>query len=334
MNLERKSESLKSRQSSAAFLKRACLSLFALFCLSTIVAAQDDVIRVETDLIGFEVTVTDKDGKPVRGLEAKDFKVSENGAARQVDFFEPLRKADESRPLAVVFALDVSGSMTDEEIRRLQQALQSFLDRLANYDSYFAVMTFGMEVKTVQGLTNKPDKLEKTFDKILKDGMGLSTHAYDATDDAVRLLSKKAPQIIKSRTAKRAVILITDGFPVGDAISPKTVIERANNAETSVYSVILPSYSRLQGSKKPLLTPLDVSGLIEKTGGRSFYANEKDFEPLFKSLAEEISSSYLLAFYPSEEARRSGQFNEIKIEVPDGFKVKQNRSGYKIVNEK
>lgn len=300
------------------------------FCFISAVKAQDDVIKVETDLVGFEITVTDKDGKPVRGLEAKNFKVSENGVERTVDFFEPLRKQDDNRPLAIVFALDVSGSMTSEELIRLRDALQSFVGRLADYDAYYAIMTFGMEVKTLQSFTNKPDKIEKTFEKLLKDQAGLSTHAYDATDDAIRMLSKKAPKTIKNRLTKRAVVLITDGFPVGDTVSPKTVIERANDAETTVYSVILPSYSRLQSNKKPLPTPLDVSGLIELTGGRSFYADEKSYEPLFQSLAEEITSSYVVAFYPSDEARKNGKFNEVKIESTEGLQIKQNRSGYKI----
>lgn len=301
------------------------------FCLiSAVKSQQDDVIKVETDLVGFEITVTDKNGKPVRGLEAKNFKVSENGVERNVDFFEPLRRKDDNRPLAIVFALDVSGSMTSEELLRLRDALQNFVGRIADYDAYYAIMTFGMEVKTLQSFTNKPERIEKTFEKLLKDQSGLSTHAYDATDDAIRMLSRKAPKTIKNRLTKRAVVLITDGFPVGDTVSPKTVIERANDAETTVYSVILPSYSRLQSNKKPLPTPLDVSGLVELTGGRSFYANEKSFEPLFQSLAEEITSSYVVAFYPSDEARRTGKFNEVKIESTEGLQIKQNRNGYKI----
>jgi hypothetical protein len=133
---------------------------------------------------------------------------------------------------------------------------------------------------------------------------------------------------------KRVVVLVTDGFPVGDTVTPKTVIERANEAETSVYTIILPSFSRLQGNKKPLPTPLEVSGLVEKTGGRNFYANEKNFEPLFKSLAEEITSSYVLAFYPSEESRRDGKFRRVRIEAPPGFRLTQNRNGYQLNNGK
>lgn len=301
---------------------------FLVICCVFQIKAQDEVIKVETDLVGFEVIVTDEKGIPVKGLKAKDFKVSEAGIERKIDFFEPLQKTVESRPLSVVFALDVSGSITSEELINLRNSMQTFTQRLADYNSYFAIMSFGMEVKTLQGFTNKPDRLEKTFNRLLKEQDGLSTHAYDAVDDAIRLLQKKAPRTSKNKLMKRAVVLVTDGFPVGDTVTPQTVIERANNAETTIYTIILPSFSRLQGNKKPLPTPLEVSGLVEKTGGRSFYANERDFEPLFRNLAEEITSSYALAFYPSEEAKLSGKFFEVKIEVPKGLMVKQNRSGY------
>ena len=302
--------------------------LFLVFFFAFQIKAQDEVIKVETDLIGFEVIVTDAKGIPVKGLKANDFKVSEAGIERKIDFFEPLQKTMESRPVSVVFALDVSGSITGEELINLRNSMQTFTQRLADYNSYFAIMSFGMEVKLLQGFTNKPERLEKTFNRILKEQDGLSTHAYDAVDDAIRLLQRKAPQTNKNKLMKRAVVLITDGFPVGDTVTPQTVIERANNAETTIYTVILPSFSRLQGNKKPLPTPLEVSGLVEKTGGRSFYANERDFEPLFRNLAEEITASYALAFYPSEEARLSGKFLEVKIEVPKGLIVKQNRNGY------
>jgi len=316
-----------------SFIRHGAALIFFLSAFSFAAFAKksdDDVIRVDTELVAFEVSVSDKDGKPVRGLSAKDFKVFENGVERQIDFFEPIKKQNENRPLSIVFALDVSGSMTNEELVELQNALQQFVKRLADYNSYFAVMTFGMEVKTLQSFTNKPQKLEKTFEKLLRDEDGLSTHAYDAVDEAIRMLKKKSPPTVKNQLPKRAVILITDGFPVGDTVSPKTVIERANDAETTVYSVLLPSFSRLQGTKKPLLTLLEASGLVEKTGGKTFYVNENNLDPLFKSLEEEITSSYVLAFYPKPETSKDGKFNQVRIEIPNNLKIRQNRTGYQL----
>jgi hypothetical protein len=143
-------------------------------------------------------------------------------------------------------------------------------------------------------------------------------------------LKKKSPASVNRKPPKRAVVLITDGFPVGDTIAPRTVIERANDAETTVYSILLPSFSRLQRGKKPLPTPLEASGLLEKTGGRAFYATEKNFEPLFKSLAEEITASYVVAFYPKTENRQDGKFHQVRIETPKNFQIKQNRAGYEV----
>jgi VWFA-related protein len=331
-NTSRQSENNGKPPGFIFFISRLAVLILTFAALALTVSAQDsdDVIRVDTELVAFEVTVSDKDGKPVRGLNAKDFKLFENGVERPIDFFEPIRRQNENRPLSIVFALDVSGSMTNEELVKLQAALQQFVKRLADYNSYFAVMTFGMEVKTLQSFTNKPQKLEKTFEKILRDEEGLSTHAYDAVDEAVRLLRKKSPQSVKNQMPKRAVILITDGFPVGDTVSPRTVVERANDAETTVYSILLPSFSRLQGNKKPLLTLLEASGLVEKTGGKTFYVNESNFEPLFKSLEEEITSSYVLAIYPKSETSKDGKFNEVRIETPNNLKIRQNRNGYQL----
>ena len=158
----------------------------------------------------------------------------------------------------------------------------------------------------------------------------MSTHAYDAVDDAVRMLARHAPLTRQHQMVKRAVVVITDGFPVGDVVSSDTVIQRANSADTSIYVVTMPSYSQLLASVKvsPLPTPLDVSGLVEKTGGRSIYANERDLGPLFRAIAEEVSSAYVLGFYPPKQNRSDGKFHSIRIEGPQGLTLRQSRPGY------
>lgn len=320
---------LRSRFHAAAFVC-AIFVLFGVLIPPVNAQNKDDVIRIDTDLISFEVSVTDKQGNPVRGLQMQDFKIRVDGKDRQIDFFKPIKKNDSDRPLSVVFALDVSGSVTRDELIKLRNAMQTFVARLADYNSYFAIKTFGMKVRTVQSFTNDPRKLKKSFDKILKDLDGLSTHAYDAVDDAVRMLDRKSPAMIRDRIPKRVVIIVTDGFPVGDTVSPSTVIERANDAETSVYAVILPSYSRLSGNGKPVMTLLEASGLMERTGGRSFYATDRDFEPLFDALAEEITASYAIAFYPKEEETRKNRFYRVTIETSDGLQVTQNKAGFSL----
>ena len=307
------------------------LALFAVVYFAVTAFAQSGgEIRIDTELATFEVSVSDGKGAPIRGLSAADFRVFEDGKERSIDFFQPIKKRDSGRPLSLVFALDVSGSMTEAELARLRAAMEKFVQRLADYESQFAVLSFAMDVRRVQDFTNRPDRLNHAFGKLKRDHDGLSTHAYDAVDQAVRMIAKKSPKSIRDRIPRRAVILITDGFPVGDVVSSGTVIERANDLETSVFSVLLPSYSRLQRDGRRILTPLEASGLSERTGGINIAANESNFDRIFDALAEELTASYAIAFYP-QEGEGSGE-RRVKIESRTGLQVRQNRTSYKPAN--
>ena len=291
-----------------------------------------DVLRIDTDLVSVDVTALDSTGRLVRNLRQDDFKVYSDGVLQPLSFFHVERREGEPRPLAIVFALDVSGSMTSDEIERLRLALKVFSAQLSQHPAVYSVMTFGMKVKTLQKFTSEPEKLDEALERIARDSQnGLSTHTYDAVDDAIRLLVRQAPRTHERRLLKRVVLVVTDGFPVGDTVSAPTVIDRANAADVSVYVVTLPSYSRaiVATTQSPLPTPLDVSGLAESTGGKSVYANEKDYAPLFKSLAEEVGSAYVLAFYPPEEMRRDGKVHTIRVEGPNGLILHQSRTEYR-----
>ncbi len=289
-----------------------------------------EVIKIDTDLVPIDVVVTDAKGRLVRNLRKEDFKLYEDGIERPISSFNVEKIEGAPRPVAIVFTLDVSGSMTAEEIDRVSTAMREFSQQLAAHPAVFALMTFGMHVRTVQSFTSDREKLERAFAKLAHEPNGMSTHAYDAVDDAVRMLVKHVPLTRQHQLVKRAVVVITDGFPVGDVVSPDTVIERANAADTSVYVVTMPSYTRMLASARmtPLPTPLDVSGLVERTGGRSIYASENDVGPLFRAIAEEVASAYVLGFYPPLDKRRDGNFHTIRIEGPAGMTLRQTRTGY------
>jgi Ca-activated chloride channel family protein len=289
-----------------------------------------DVITIDTDLVPIDVTVTDSKGRLVRNLKKEDFKLYEDGVEREIASFNVEKIEGVPRPVAIVFALDFSGSMRPDEIERLGDAMREFSRRLVDHPALFGVIAFGVRVKTIQPLTSDREKLEHSFEKLAKEPNLLSTHTYDAVDDAIRMLVHHAPLTRQHQLVKRAVVVITDGFPAGDVVSPETVIERANAADTSVYVVTMPSYSHALASAQltPLPTLLDVSGLVEKTGGRSVYANEGDLGPLFRAIAEEVAAAYALGFYPPEEKRNDGRFHAIRIEGPHGMTLRQSRPGY------
>jgi len=295
----------------------------------------DEVLKIDTDLVSVDVRANDSDGRALRNLRQEDFKVYVDGIEQPLAFFQVERRSGAPRPLAMVFALDISGSMTSEEMSRLRRALNAFSEKLADHPALYAVMSFGMNVKTVQKFTSEADKLDRAIERLAREPSGLSTHTYDAVDDAVRLLVRHAPRTREGRLIKRAVLVVTDGFPVGDTVSASTVIERANAAEASIYVVTLPSYSRVlpAATQNPLPTPLDVSGLAELTGGRSVYADEPNYEALFRALAEEVTSAYVLAFYPPEAKRHDGRFHTIKVEGPHGVMLNQSRPGFQTAKQ-
>jgi len=289
-----------------------------------------DILKIDTDLVPVDVIATDAKGRLVRNLAKSDFKLFEDNIERPIASFNVEAVSGEPRPLAIVFALDISGSMTPEELQRLTNAMREFSARLVGHPAVFGVMSFGTRVKTLQSLTSDRDKLERAYDRLAQEPNGMSTHALDAIDDGVRMLARHAPLTREHQMVKRAVVVITDGFAVGDVVSPDTVIDRANAADTSIYVVTMPSYSQLLASAKmmPLPTPLDVTGVVEKTGGRSIYATEHDLGPLFRAIAEEVSSAYVLGFYPPPQNRKDGKFHSIRVEGPAGVTLRQSRPGY------
>src|SRR6185295_360806 len=139
----------------------------------------DEVLKVDTDLVSLDVFASDADGRPVRNLKQGDFKVYLDNVEQPLAFFQVERRSGEPRPLAVVFALDISGSMTGEEMERLRVALHAFSTRLADHPALYAVMVFGMNVKVLQKFTSQPEKLDQAFEKLRREPNGLSTHTYD-----------------------------------------------------------------------------------------------------------------------------------------------------------
>src|SRR5215510_13727304 len=98
-------------------------------------------IRMDTDLVVIDVTATDKSGNFIRDLRADEIQVFEDGQQRNINFFAMTDEAVLSRQLAVVFALDLSGSLRPDEMDTLRQAAMKFTE-LMKGDSVFAAMTF------------------------------------------------------------------------------------------------------------------------------------------------------------------------------------------------
>src|ERR1043166_7609934 len=112
---------------------RTILFLVAVLCINVVVvvAQDDDVIRVNTDLVVLNITVTDKGGQYVKGLKASDFKVYEDGVEVKPDMISSFSLQES--PYAAVVLLDSSGSM-EERFTLARSAAIRFLDGLRDED--------------------------------------------------------------------------------------------------------------------------------------------------------------------------------------------------------
>jgi Ca-activated chloride channel homolog len=307
------------------FAQQLISTLVVIACLVGTGLSQDDVIKLKADLVTVDATVTDKNGNFIRNLKADDFAVYEDGVAQKLDFFEASEQAALTRPLAVVVAIDTSGSIKPEEIQRQREATENFV-RLVRPESVFAVIAFNSETRVLQDFTSDPRKISNAFQKIGE--VTGSSRIFGSIDKAVAML-KRAPRFRQGRRLRRVVIVLTDGY---DNVSPpeqSDLIRRANDAEVTVFSITLPSYMPGGPSDKRVMTLLDVSRIVPMTGGADFSADTRDFAPVFKSIAEEIRSGYTLAYYPPEASRRDGRIHQIRIECKrPGTIIRASRTSY------
>jgi Ca-activated chloride channel family protein len=289
---------------------------------------KDDSIELDSDLITVDFTAVDAQGERVKDLKQSEVRVLDDGKVRDLAFFDASSVKDLSRPLAVVLALDISGSIKPEEIPLQRKAALRFVD-LVRPESLFAVITFNHEVKVLQKFTNKASDISRAFDRI--SDIGGSTRLLDTLDQAVTML-KKAPAVRGGRRLRRVIVTITDGYDSASVIDPNELVRRAAGAGATIYALTLPSYVRsLDGKRTRVPTLLEIAGVVPATGGLDFSADSNDLGPFFQAIAEEVTTGYQLAFYPPEASRRDGKFHQIRVEVTrPGVTVRASRQGYQI----
>ncbi len=305
--------------------------LFSLMLVSAVLSAQEkrpradeDVLKIDTDLVMVEAIATDKAGNYIHNLKAEDFRLFVDGQQRKIEFFTVTDEVTTSRPLAVVFALDLSGSLKPNEIATLRASAAKFTEIMKG-ESMFAALAFNYEVKVYQDFTSDPKKLERAFAKMAE--FGGSTRIYDALDKSVLMLGRRPRFSRNNYPLRRVIVVITDGFDSSSMIDSRELIRRANAAGVTIYSITLPSYilSASRGTDR-VITPLDASRIVAATGGRDFSADARDFAPVFKALVEEIRASYGLAYYPE---MRDGKQHDVRVEpVNPIIKLRTNRTSF------
>src|SRR5919112_4553862 len=89
---------------------------------------------VNTELISFNVTVTDSAGRCVAGLPQSAFTVFDGKRAQEISFF-----GEDDSPVTVGIVFDLTGSMTDAKLKRAREALAHFIETSHKDDDYYLV---------------------------------------------------------------------------------------------------------------------------------------------------------------------------------------------------
>jgi VWFA-related protein len=169
---------------------------------------EDEVVRVDTQLIPVPVVVRDRGGRPITGLTAADFQVYEDDRPQRVATFTT---AD--TPFEVALLLDTSGS-TREEVALIRCAANAFIEALRPGDRV-AVLSFGTAVEStgkhaaveVQAyLTDDRAALRSAIENI---GASNGTPYYDALARAAQDVFRDPPA--PELRGRRALVALTDG---------------------------------------------------------------------------------------------------------------------------
>jgi VWFA-related protein len=317
---------------------------------------------VDVETIVVNVLVTDRNGKPLTGLQKENFRIFEDGEEQVVQNFFPV-----DAPFSVGLLLDTSYS-TVGKLARIQDSAIEFLDQI-HPDDEVMVISFDDDVYLDTDFTRNKEAVERAI-KMTRSGQ--STQLYEAVYLGM--------QQLREQPHRKVMVLFTDGV---DTTSPtssaKETVNLAKEAEVTIYPIFFnteaDSLARLRnpgsGGPGPLGTPPsspfpfpmpqpvprrdprdpgghypDESGrervereymiarsylseLAEVTGGARFDAagNLSDLGEAFAKIAEEMRSLYTIAYVPTN-LEEDGKFRKIKVEVDIDKGRVRTRQGY------
>lgn len=175
--------------------------------------------------VRLSANVTDRLGRAISGLTAKDFQVFENGQLKPIAEVEP-----SSAPFNLVLLLDVSGSV-EERLDFIRKAARSFVTTASSQDR-LAVISFRDDVQLISDFTTNRPQLLEAVNQI---DAGGSTALYDSL--AYVLLHTLRPL----RGARTAVVVLSDGDDNKSFLPFPSVLDVAIESGAMIYPLYVPS---------------------------------------------------------------------------------------------
>lgn len=168
----------------------------------------DDVLRIETQLVEVPLIVTDKSGKPLLNLKQNNFLIYENGKPQEItDFFAA------SAPFEVALLLDTSGS-TRSDLALIQRAAESFINSLRPGDrvsiiSFKSYIEDNRSAAASEVLTDLTEDRARLRDALSQVKTSNGTPYYDGLVQVVEKVFRRRPTA--EFRGRRALVALTDG---------------------------------------------------------------------------------------------------------------------------
>lgn len=269
---------------------------------------QENTLRIKTDIVTLNVSVTDKQNNFVPDLSPQDFEVYEDGIKQNVTFF-----SDEDIPLNIGILLDTSGSLKNYFDRSLEAAKEFILTSHREDDFFF--MTFSKKIK-VQVERVDWDTVDEYLRLQEPDG-------YTALYDSVYFGLEKVKQGIHR---KRALLIISDGQENSSRYKYGELMNLVKEADVQIYCVGVGDTSS-DGNffhGKTLLNHL--AGM---TGGQSFFPSDaSEIENAVNRIALLLRHQYGIGYYPGN-SQRDKSWRKHKVKLHPSWKTQGLRISVK-----
>jgi VWFA-related protein len=259
-----------------------------------------DVIKVNTDLVVFDVQVIDKKTKsPISDLTPADFEIADRGILQKITYF-----SHDELPLSIMLLLDVSGSVRPA-IHRIRDGALEALGRLKPEDEV-AVMAFASSAELVQDFTRNRDLIAKTIKMATAaETLGRATNFAPALDEA-------ALKMFDTPQANRCVIIIvTDNLVLSWPIQEKKIFANLFDRGTTVYGLLVNSgVANAMG----VGATRGMERYAAQTGGEVIRTNDNHIADQLAALIDRLRLRYALGYKPSDTAE-DGKFRPVEIRL-------------------
>ena len=291
-------------------MKKLVLTVVASAALASVALADQQIFRSSVQTVPIYATVTDSSGRLVPDLKEADFEVLDNGKPAPLTLF-----VAEVQPIAVVAAIDTSGSMT-LVLDFVKLAAETFVLRLLPHDRG-RIAAFDDKILMSPRFTSDRDELVRHLQTEIQFGNG--TRLWDAMYQSIAEL--------KNETIRRVVLVLSDGEDTTSRLGGDDVLARAQADDVMVYAIGLRNRYRggPNGSWIESRPDRYLKKMTDQTGGGYFeLTRTTELNSTFTRVADELHRQYLMAISP---AALDGKVHKLDVRVKaPGMTVRARKS--------